>query len=270
MRTAAALTIALAACGSAPRSPAPWGATPPSFDDELAALEHAGDGITSFRAHSVMDFRSGGSRTRTDVQLMGKPGSLLRLQVLSPAGGDVLVDLACDGTDFVLVDHAHNCVRRGACDYETRARVLHTHVMPDDLFQLATGTVPVIHCGPITGTVSWDERTGRERIGWGFLEDKGERCTIEQEVELDVRDGHRDVVAVADGNAMTPLWRVDHAGYHAVETPGHHVHRVPGRSRYRAGGSEDLLVEWTSTELNVRLPPTAFQLVPPAGLPTCP
>ena len=75
---------------------------------------------------------------------MGTPGAKVRFHALSPAGGNVMLDLACDGTSFVLVDGQRNCVRTGPCDETSIAQLLRVPLAPDEFFYLALGLTPVL------------------------------------------------------------------------------------------------------------------------------
>jgi hypothetical protein len=46
--------------------------------------------------------------------------------------------------------------------------------------------------------------------------------------------------------------------------------RLPGRTRFKSPGNQDPIVDWGERKLNEPLPPESFQLVAPAGLPSCP
>jgi len=235
----------------------PWGPKEPTAAQEAAKLDAAGKAITSFRAESVMDYWLGKDRVKGTVMVMGKPGAFVRMNALSPAGDSVMADLACNGTDFVLVDFQNNCVLTGPCDQDSIAQFLHVPLSPDDFLHLATGTTPIV-AGP-DGKVGWDADAGHERL-------ELTKGAVTQSIVIDGRDGHSDVLSshVAGGGAD---WTIENKDFAGVEGT---AFRIPGKSRFQAAGQKaDLLVEWKDVKLNVDLPPSKFQLTPPDGLPTC-
>jgi hypothetical protein len=237
----------------------PWGGKAPTAAAETQRLAAAQAEITSFRAESVMDYWLGKDRAKGTVLVMGKPGAFVRLNALSPAGGSVLVDLACDGTDFVMVDFQNNCVLTGPCDTDSIARFLHVPLAPDDFFHLATGTTPLL---PAAEALDWDAKRGRETL---TLSGDGRKQTV----VLDGRDGHRDLVeSKVAGGAVA--WSVENKDFGEITDDAGHRFRVPGKSRFQATGQKsDLLVEWKDVKVNLDLAPAKFQLTPPAGLPIC-
>ena len=252
--------LALAACpGGGKGYQPPWGAQEPTAAAETQALVDSQKAITSFQAESVMDYWLGKDRVKGTVLVMGKPGAFVRLNALSPAGGSVLADLACDGQSFTMVDFQNNCVLTGPCDETSIAQFLHVPLAPDDFFHLATGTTPVVGTAQ---KLSWDAGKGQETLTLG---DGGTSQTI----VLDRRDGHRDLVSshVKDANAE---WTLENKGFTDVTDAAGGKFRIPGKSRFQASGQKaDLLVDWTRVTLNLDLAPAKFQLQPPAGLPTC-
>src|SRR5262245_6934099 len=99
---------------------------------------------TSFRALTLSDYWLGKKRVKGEVKIMGTPGKKVRFNALSPMGGDVLLDLMCDGTNFVLVDYQNNCVLTGPCDKSSIAQLLHVPLEPDDFCTLAVGQTPIV------------------------------------------------------------------------------------------------------------------------------
>ena len=59
----------------------------------------------TFKAETLSDYWLGNNRIKGTVKIMGTPDRKVRFNGLSPAGGNVILDLMCDGTDFVLVDY---------------------------------------------------------------------------------------------------------------------------------------------------------------------
>ncbi|MCE9574651.1 MAG: hypothetical protein K8W52_15995 [Deltaproteobacteria bacterium] len=265
---AACATASLAACGGKSH-PAPW-TKQPTAADEAAAIQAAAARVTSFRAESVMDYWLGKDRVKGTVLVMGKPGAFVRLNALSPAGDSVMADLACDGTNFTLVDFQNNCVLTGPCNADSIAQFLHVSLSPDDFLHLATGTTPISVMPPILGEVSWDGKQGRERLELANGAADGERVRGHQSIEL---DGQRDVLSTAfflDDDRKQLGWRIENKDFRAVKDASGGEFRVPGKSRFTSPGQKaDLLVEWKEITINLPLDAAKFALVPPEGLPTC-
>jgi len=255
-------TTALLACGCPHGGKGyvpPWGAKEPTAAAEAQGLAGAQAAITSFRAESVMDYWLGKDRAKGTVLIMGKPGAYVRLNALSPAGGSVLVDLACDGRDFVMVDFQNNCALTGPCDADSIARFLHVPLAPDDFFHLATGTTPIL---ATADKLDWDAKAGHETL---HLSGDGQTQTI----VLDRRDGHRDLLESKVGGGAIE-WSLENKGFREIADDAGHRFRVPGKSRFQVTGQKaDLLVEWKDVKVNLDLGPEKFQLSPPEGLPTC-
>ena len=178
---------------------------------------------------------------------------------LSPAGGDVMADLACDGKDFVMVDKQNNCVLTGPCDETSIAQFLHVPLAPDDFFHMATGTTPVL-TAPVK--LDWDGSTGHETI---TLSGEG----VTQEIVLDRRDNHRDVIS-SHAKTASSEWTLENKDFTEVTDDHGTKFRIPGKSRFQASGEKaDLLVDWVSVAPNVDIAPAKFQVNVPQGLPTC-
>ncbi len=251
--------VVLAACPGGKGYEPPWGAKEPTALQETQALLDRQKAITSFKAESVMDYWLGKDRVKGEVLVMGKPGAYVRLNALSPAGGDVIADLACDGTNFVMVDKQNNCVLTGPCDESSIAQFLHVPLAPDDFFHLATGTTPVV---AVPEKLSWDASSGSETISL-MSEAFG------QTIVLDRRDGHMDLLSshVKTGG---PEWTIENKDFKDTTDAKGQAFRVPGKSRFQASGQKaDLLVEWKNVSLNVDLDPSKFQVPVPNGLPVC-
>lgn len=265
---AACATAAIAGCGGKSH-PAPW-AQPPTAAAEAAAIQAAAARVTSFRAESVMDYWLGKDRVKGTVLVMGKPGAFVRLNALSPAGDSVMADLACDGSNFTLVDFQNNCVLTGPCNADSIAQFLHVSLSPDDFLHLATGTTPIAVTPPIGGTVAWDSKAGREKLELANATTDGERVRGHQSIEL---DGQRDLLSTAfflDDEQKQLGWRIENKDFREVKDAAGGAFRVPGKSRFTSPGQKaDLLVEWKAITINLPLDAAKFELVAPEGLPTC-
>ncbi len=263
MKSLAGAVVAIALLAGCPHTTTPGGATDATVADveaKLAAIREARKGFTG---ESTMDYWLGKQRVKTTVLVMGEVGAKVRFNGLSPAGGDVLLDLACDGTSFKLEDYQHNCMMSGVCDRNSIAQLLHIALAPDDFLHLALGTPPPIDHP--TGKVTWDSSKGLERV-----ELTGADGT--QKIAIDTRDGHWDVVSSElvglDGKTV---WEVDNGDFRDVDDEATHgKQRVPGKSRFKSPGQDaDVVVEWSQLKLNPKIDDAKFVVTLPAGLPVC-
>jgi hypothetical protein len=261
-RLASVLAIAvLAGCPHGGGGPHPGGdETVEQVSAKLAAARASRKGFTG---KSTMDYWLGNDRLKTDVYAMGETGAKLRFNGLSPAGGDVLMDLACDGSGFKLLDKQHNCQLSGPCDRESIAELMHIELAPDDFLYLALGTPPLVE-NP-TGKVTWDADKGLERV-----ELTGAQGT--QKLAIDTRDGHWDVVSSElvgpDGKTV---WSVQNAGFHDVDDVATHgKQRVPGSSTFKSPHEKaDVQVDWQELKVNPTIDDAKFALQLPDGLAAC-
>jgi hypothetical protein len=238
----------------------PAGAAAPAKDvvERLAKLRAA---RTSFTAESVMDYWLGKDRVKGTVLVMGTSQRQVRFNALSPQGGGVLADMACNGTDFSYVDFQNNCQLTGPCTRSSIAQLLRVELEPEDFFSLALGVVP-IH-PEATGTVERDGK-GQERVSL-------ESPTGKQTIVIDARDGRSDVLSSQlvgpDGKVV---WSVENADFQTVKDSKSSEHRLPGKTRFRSPRQEaDLLVEWKERAINVAIDPAKFHVNVPAGLMAC-
>lgn len=235
----------------------------PTVEELLGRLAATREHVTSFSAETVMDYWMDDQRVKGTVLVMGTTGSKVRINALSPAGNDMIADLACDGQQYAFLDKDKNCALAGACSQETIASLFGIALAPDDFVQLAVGATPVI--AGAAGTLRWDGKVARE-----VLELKGDGGRT-QTIVLDARDGRADVVSsevkTADG---VQEWRVDNTGFAKVDDANGVAFRVPEKSRLRTPGKNaDLLVEWRERVLNLALTDDKFVLELPPGLPSC-
>lgn len=246
-----ALLLLLAGCpgGGAHDAHGP-DATPTDAIQHLAAARAA---VKTFRADSTMDYRFGDQRVKGEVIVIGTPGQHVRLNALSPMGGSVMADLACDGSTFYYRDTQHNCEMTGACSQDTIAQLLHVELAPDDFLYLAAGTPPIIAGTP---AMTWDAAKGQELVTI-----KGDAGT-----ETIVLDDKRDVLrAELKGADGKHVWTVENKDFTATDGG----QRVPGKTRFQTENSnDDLIVDWTKIEENIELPDGKFKF-DLIGLATC-
>jgi hypothetical protein len=253
-----ALALALLACGcpggGAVKRPYPE----PTAADLVARLQKKQAELTSFTTNSNMDYWLGNQRMKGDVLVMGKPGAFVRLAALSPAGGSTILEMACNGHDFVLVDYQNNCTLTGPCDASSIAQFFHIALAPDDFFHLAVGTPPVLEGA--TGTLTWDSSHGYEKL---MLKS----AAGTQKLTLDLKSNHTDVIdSQLEGPDGKVIWSVANENF--VDVGGH---RLPGKTQFKSPDQkQDLLVSWgDQRQVNVDLGPDKFALAAPTGLPMC-
>ncbi len=233
----------------------------PKAEEIALRLEKDHTTRTAFTAESTMDYWLGKDRVKGTVLVMGTIGKKVRFNALSPAGGDVLADMACDGTSFAYVDKQNNCQLTGPCDRQSIASLLRVEVEPEDFIYFAVGSVPVLGT---TGTVTWDPKNGHEKVAL-----TGPKGT--QTIELDMRGGRFDVIASKLESGGKTVWSIENADFGNVADPNGTEFRLPGKTRFKAPNQEaDLLVDWGERTVNPDLSnPAKFQVTVPAGLATC-
>lgn len=243
--------------GGGPRPP---GAAAPATE-VIARLEALRAARTSFTAESVMDYWLGKDRVKGTVLVMGTAKRQVRFNALSPQGGGVIADMACDGADFTYVDFQNNCQLTGPCTQASIAQLLGVSLAPEDFFALAVGAVP-IPAGS-AGTVERGDQ-GQERVA---LESPAGKQTI----VIDAGGGRSDVrssqLVGPDGKVV---WSVENTDFGAVKDARSGEHRLPGKTRFRSPGRQaDLIVEWRERAVNVAIDPAKFHVNVPAGLAVC-
>lgn len=249
----AALVATGCPSGGGAKFPQPAGTM--TADSLLAKLREQDASRSSFTGESVMDYWVGEQRLKGTVMVMGTSQRQVRFNALSPQGGGVLADMACDGADFTYVDFQNNCYRTGPCTGQSIATLLRVTLEPDDFRSLATGGAPLP--ASATGDVTWDGNTG----AWNAkLAVPGGTQTI----VVDARDGAFHVTASElTGPDGKSVWKVEH-----TDLGEDHL---PAKTRFQtAGEGADLIVEWKQRVLNPQIAPAKFSVTVPAGLPTCP
>lgn len=234
----------------------------PKAAEIVARLENQHQERTAFTAESTMDYWLGKDRVKGTVLVMGTLGKKVRFNALSPAGGNVLADMACDGSNFAYVDQQNNCQLAGPCDRQSIAALLRVELEPEDFIYLALGTVPI---AAKDGTVTWDANNGHERVAL-----TGPSGT--QTIEVDLRGGRFDVIAsdLKDPTGKT-VWSVENADFGNVSDPAGKDYRLPSKTRFKSPDqAADLLVDWGERTVNPDLTnPAKFQVTIPPGLPRC-
>jgi len=260
MRLALWFVLLLAGCPGPKGTQRPY--AEPQAQDLVDRLGKQRDARKAFTAESTMDYWLGKDRVKGTVLVMGTVGKKVRFNALSPAGGNVIADMACDGTSFAYVDSQNNCQLVGPCDRQSIAQLLRVELEPEDFIHLALGTVPVPPFAK--GTVVWDPKRGHERLTL-----TGPSGT--QTITLDVREGRLDVI---DSKLEAPggkiQWSVENADFDAVKDAAEGEHRLPTKTRFKSPQENaDLLVEWGERTVNPTLDDAKFIVQVPQGLPRC-
>jgi hypothetical protein len=261
---AAILAILLTGCGCNGGGTVAQPKDMRTVDDVKRTIAERTATAKTFKAETLSDYWIGNDRIKGTVKVMGTPDRKVRFNGLSPAGGNVILDLMCDGANFVLVDHQNNCMLTGPCTGDSIAQLLRVPLEPEDFFALAVGQTPVL--ADSAGTIRWDSKHGHEVV-------ELESAAGKQTIVLDARRQQYDVVkSEMRGPDGTLIWSVENKGFgelSSAETPPVTL-RVPSKSMMKSPGqNSDVLVEWNERVLNAQLPAVAFTLTPPPGLPTC-
>jgi hypothetical protein len=224
----------------------------PSVKDVVDRLAKARDALHAFKSESIMDYWFGTNRVKGTVLVMGEAGAKVRFNALNPAGGDVMADLACDGTNFIYLDYQHNAcftVRAIA----PRSRRPRLELEPDDSPPRARRC----RCRQTRRAVTGSRqgiRARRADVAGGIAE-----------IRIDARGKNWDVVEselkTADGRSCgrsrTPAFRrrrQSPSRQDAIQSPQQ---------------QEDLIVEWKTKEVNPQLDASKFACAPPSGLAPC-
>jgi hypothetical protein len=252
--------LALTACPPPKYTPPP---AQPTAKDVVDRLAKARAELHSFTGESVMDYWLGNQRVKGSVLVMGEQGSKVRFAALSPAGESTMAEMACDGTNFVYVDHQNNCALTGPCNKYSIAQFFKIELDPDDFLHLALGTPPVV--ADPSGTVTWDGAKGYERVKLSGAAGGA------QTLAIDARDQRWDVVdSELVGTDGKTVWSVANTDFQGVKDPAGAEHRLPGKTHFKSPDQKsDLLVEWGTRTVNVDIAPAKFTIPVPAGLPVC-
>ncbi len=253
----------LAACSGPAKNARPY--AEPKVADVIAKLAAARARIHSFNAESVMDYWLGKDRLKGTVLVMGTPGAKVRFNALSPAGDAPIMDMACNGQDFALVDIQNNCTLAGPCNADSIAQLLRVPMTPDDFFYLAMGQTPVLNNGAdVTGKVTWDASAGVERV-------ELTAAAGSQTLVIDGKDGHWDIrKSELRDAAGKMIWSVENTDFDELTDASGAKFRLPNKTRFQSPSEKaDLLVDWQDRTVNQPITDDKFQLTPPAGLPMC-
>jgi hypothetical protein len=234
----------------------------PKADEVVTRLKTQRDTRKSFTGESKMDYWLADQRVKGDVLVMGTAGKKIRFNALSPAGGDVLVDMACGGVNFAYVDKQNNCQLAGPCDRTAVATMLRVDIEPDDFLHLALGTPPLIENA--TATIKPWDGSGLEK-----MELKGAAGT--ETLTLDLREGRLDVIEseLKDAAGKT-VWSLKNTDFENSADANQGDHRLPTKTQFKSPKDKaDLVVEWGQRTINPTIDDAKFVVTVPDGLPRC-
>jgi len=230
----------------------------------VAALAARNEAAGSFRAESKMDYRVGGERVKGTVLIAGKRGAQIRFNAENPTGGNVAVDLACNGFDFKYVNNNENCQLTGPCSESAIAQLLRVRLEPDEFMLLAIGGAPLID--HVEAKLEWIADGGRERLTLSGRD--GSKQILELSGD---KDRNWDVVMA---KLLTPDgkvdWKLRNKDFKTLKSVDGKAFRVPAKTLFEQPQAKaDLLVEWKTRAINVALEDAMFEMEIPAGLPRC-
>jgi hypothetical protein len=261
MRLPIVALAVLAGCPGKQTHTAPPGVS--TVQEVLARLAKAREARTSFKVQTTMDYWLGKQRAKGTVYVMGTAQRQVRFNAVKP-DDSVLIDMACNGTDFTFVDFQHNCHLSGPCNKSSIGNLLRVDLEPDDFHHLAQGTPPLLDGA--TGTVTWDAGKGYARV-------KLEGAAGTQNLVIDAKNNRFDVLnaELIDKNGQV-VWWVANTDFTTIKDEKGVAQRVPGKTRFKSPQQQaDLMVEWKSEErkINLALDPSKFTVPIPTGLPSC-
>jgi outer membrane lipoprotein-sorting protein len=214
-----AIALAAAACGCKPKAvERPYPA--PGAEALLARIAAVHEAARSFKAKTVMDYWTGSERVKGTVWILGERPARLRFNALNPTGGNVAVDLACDGAEL----------RSTSTTTRTASSPASATATPSPSF-CASASSPTTSCccrwarcrcsQNGVGTVEWDAGAGLEVLtlknpeGWV------------QTIRLRNADGFWEPVEaeVLDAQGQTE-WKLRNKDFRTIEGAG--GTRLPG------------------------------------------
>lgn len=227
----------------------------PTAAEVVAAIQARGQKVRSIRAETRMSHRTDQGKVKATVRLMVQRGGKLRFDAVTPFDTP-LATLVSDGESFTLVDAKQNRHFHGPASPCNIARLLQVALAPDDVLTVLGGSTPLIQHE--SATLAWDSRGNAE-----VLTLKGKHLT--QTVRLDGTDRRWDLLRseIRDHKGKT-LLRIAGDAYRKVGGL-----RVPRRvSVDQPERKAELELTFKQQEINLTLPPAAFQLLKPDGLPS--
>lgn len=223
----------------------------------VAHLRQRAARVATLRSDAKVDYLAEkGDRIKLTMTFLVEPPTRgLRIDAESPLGG-TLASLASNGKQFELLDSRNNRFLVGEATPCNLARLIRLRLQPSDLIDIVAGGAPLLG-ESASATARWDGSDGGHEV----LVLTGEGGMIET-LKLAPRTWDVDSAEVI-GPGGTVVYRLTNEGFTdegglrfpsrtLIEDP---AHRADAKLRFR------------SRELNVGIPPGAFQLSPPPGIP---
>src|SRR5690349_14061483 len=113
MMRSLALVLLLAGCGCNGGGNVQQPAVMRTVDQVKADIAARRAKTHTSKAETTSDYWLQKQRIKGTVKMMGTPDAQVRFNGLSPAGGNVILDMMCNGADYVFVDYQNNCVLQG-------------------------------------------------------------------------------------------------------------------------------------------------------------
>lgn len=226
----------------------------PTATELIANLRARGARIVALRTEAKVDYLAGrGERIKLTMAFLTRAPRELRIDAESPVGGTVL-SFASDGDQFQLLDVRANRFLTGPATPCAVAMLLRIRLPPSDLIEVLHGGAPLIG-EPVS--VAWDPSDGGREVL--TLRSSG---GLTETVRLS--SGSRDVVGaeVVDAEGRL-LYRVTHEDFSEVDGV-----RLPRRTLIDDPLHDgDAKIRYRERGMNPAIPPGAFRLEPPPGLP---
>jgi hypothetical protein len=250
-RALLAAALLLAGC---PRPPAQRPGPPPTAEQLVAHLRARAARLQPMRTDAKVDYLAEkGDRIKLAMTFLTRPPDGLRIDAENPMGGTV-ASLASDGDTFQLIDSRANRFLTGAATPCNIARLLRVRLRPADVIAVIMGGAPLLG---EPSSVAWDGSDGGHEV----LTLKGEGGLVETiKLTPTVWDVASAEVTGADGAIVYRLAHEEFAEQGGLRLPGKSwifdpAHKADAKIRYR------------SREAAPPLPPNAFHLDAPPGLP---
>lgn len=216
----------------------------------LARIQARNAALESLTGELKLEVWRDGERIKLRQLFAVQAPDKLRIDLLSPFE-QPLVTLASDGRILSIYDLEQKRFSRGAASNANLARLIPVRLAPDSLGALLRGTLPII--AHDESTVRWDGEHG-----WYQLDLIGK--TRRQRIHFEPK-----ALRVTEARE----WRGDTLLYRAQlgDWSGTGDTALPRRMRLSAPGDIRVDAAVVDAQVNVDLPPEAFVLAPPEGIP---
>jgi hypothetical protein len=242
------LALALGACGGVPR---PRDAIRDATE-MMRLLGQIRGQARSLRARGKADHFGPDGRVRGTVYIFVEADGRLRFEALTPLDTPAAT-LASDGTTFTLLDARERTWYTGPARPCNIARLLQIPMEGRDVAAILLGGTPII-------------AHDRSRLEWdddGFYALTLERGAVRQRIEIAPDRRRLDVLRSVVRDDRGVVWELeheDHARISGVPFPKK-IHFVNARE------DADVLVQYQDVDLNPELPPDAWSVAAPEGMP---